>query len=288
MQIPKTGSESITDWMRLKKDHRYAWMRAEELQQCWSFAVVRNPWERMRSWYRFCNAGYHNDVSRLPNPKQACQLARKYARADALGAGGGEGFDRWVHEVLTIKEIGILPNAGDGVWAFASASEWILAKTDPAAVAGHTAAKIDDAGGGNVVMDVSNRTIAMNGDTSSSGGGNISSIHRGVDAVDEVVKFEDLDTFVTSVAKRVHRPPSAVRVINRSGGGGGGGSDDGSDAVRTKSTLTENQTDTREMNTQRGERALLPVQSEQTEALIRSHFAYEINRFGYTDPYNTV
>lgn len=231
---------------------------------------VRNPWDRMWSWFKFCNAGYHNDVARLPNPKQACQLARDVnVEIDGDGASVGSstrggtvssGFDRWVRHVLSVKEIGILPNAGDGVWAFASASEWILKKEHDR---GRTPSNGDNGGGGGF-----------------GGGGGDGSGSERFDAVNEVVKFEDLDDFVVRVAKRVHRPASAVRVINKSGAGGV--------KINAETFSATEDGDARPplqavgLSEGKGGYMPVPTLSKATEALMRLHFAYEIERFGYT------
>lgn len=249
---------------------------------------VRNPWDRMWSWFKFCNAGYHNDVARLPNPKQACQLARDVnVEIDGDGASVGSstlgtvssGFDRWVRHVLSVKEIGILPNAGDGVWAFASASEWILKKEHDR---GRTPSNGDSGGGGGF-----------------GGGGGDGSGSERFDSVNEVVKFEDLDDFVVRIAKRVHRPASAVRVINKSGAGGvsaGPGMPRGASRhisereskINAETISATEDGDARPplqavgLSEGKGGYVPVPMLSKATEALMRLHFAYEIERFGYT------
>lgn len=113
VQIPKTGSESLTALLGLEKDHRYA--RNRDLSRCFSAAVVRNPWDRMMSWYSFCRAGHleRSGKMSLPRPFQACTLARN------------SGFEQWLPQVLRDKSLGMLDNT-PGVWAFESASAWIL------------------------------------------------------------------------------------------------------------------------------------------------------------------
>lgn len=120
VQIPETGTETLMDLLGQDKDQR-----KKDLTACWSFAVVRNPWDRMVSWYSTCRSGYTKFVSSdstipsalslrtLPYPKQACDLAQRI------------GFNEWLFEVLTNRSIGLL----SGTWMFADSSQWLLDET---------------------------------------------------------------------------------------------------------------------------------------------------------------
>eukprot|EP00927_Polykrikos_kofoidii_P080414 TRINITY_DN7727_c0_g1_i5.p1 TRINITY_DN7727_c0_g1~~TRINITY_DN7727_c0_g1_i5.p1 ORF type:complete len:557 (-),score=63.62 TRINITY_DN7727_c0_g1_i5:23-1510(-) len=65
----------------------------QNLNACWSFAIARNPWDRMRSWYLYCRKGYQGLYGNLPHPRRACALAR---RLD---------FSAWLEEVLSKPDL---------------------------------------------------------------------------------------------------------------------------------------------------------------------------------------
>mmetsp|Transcript_4607 Transcript_4607/g.9994 ORF Transcript_4607/g.9994 Transcript_4607/m.9994 type:complete len:176 (-) Transcript_4607:290-817(-) len=93
-------------------------MRERELRGCNSAVVVRNPWNRMLSWYSFCRSGYHGEYTHVPSPRGACLLAR-----DSIS------FDTWLTAVLDLnnRHLGMLPGS-PGVWAFDSAAAWVLTR----------------------------------------------------------------------------------------------------------------------------------------------------------------
>lgn len=52
VHIPKTGGTSVESWLRLKThDHR---RHDHQKPNEFSFAFVRNPYDKMRSWYTYC------------------------------------------------------------------------------------------------------------------------------------------------------------------------------------------------------------------------------------------
>jgi len=112
VQIPKTATEFICSVLGLSKNHMHAASR--DLSECWSFAVVRNPLERMLSFYAFCRTGYKGGkvFQAIPSPTRACKLAHELDS------------DTWIQRVLADSAIGMLDHT-PGVNAFESASAWV-------------------------------------------------------------------------------------------------------------------------------------------------------------------
>ena len=75
VHIPKTGGTTIEAVLKIPKNHALAFDRFQELERPTTFtvAVVRNPWDRALSWYRFCVAG----AGPPPHPVAHCTFARK-------------------------------------------------------------------------------------------------------------------------------------------------------------------------------------------------------------------
>lgn len=78
--IPKTGGESLEGALSIKKDHKEWWDRSEEREKIGdsnrvSITIIRNPYSRMLSWFRFCLHGWRGY---LPGPTKHCLLAHQY------------------------------------------------------------------------------------------------------------------------------------------------------------------------------------------------------------------
>jgi len=81
--VPKTGGESLEMALGIKKNHSPWWNRqtaASHRLEHVAVTIVRNPYDRMMSWFRFCLHGYRGG---LPGPKAHCLLAHSHI-ADTL------------------------------------------------------------------------------------------------------------------------------------------------------------------------------------------------------------
>eukprot|EP00927_Polykrikos_kofoidii_P080416 TRINITY_DN7727_c0_g1_i8.p1 TRINITY_DN7727_c0_g1~~TRINITY_DN7727_c0_g1_i8.p1 ORF type:complete len:583 (-),score=45.90 TRINITY_DN7727_c0_g1_i8:81-1706(-) len=101
VQVPKVASHSLVTLLGVPMSHHTA--RDHNLSACWSFAIARNPWDRMSSWYLYCRKGY-GMYGDLPKPYRACALAR---RLD---------FSAWLEKVLTKSDLNHLD----------SVARWVL------------------------------------------------------------------------------------------------------------------------------------------------------------------
>jgi hypothetical protein len=83
--VPKTGGESLEMALGIKKSHGTWSQRTRqgkdyEPSNNVAVTIVRNPYHRMLSWFRFCLHGYRGH---LPGPEIQCLLAHEHI-ADAL------------------------------------------------------------------------------------------------------------------------------------------------------------------------------------------------------------
>lgn len=106
LHAPKTGGETLLRWLGLEKDHRAASERRAEIwrshkRKAFVFAVVRNPYARMFSWFRYCIHGHHvaGQPTELPRPHELCRAARRRAMAlDVVDAAAvSAALEAWLH-----------------------------------------------------------------------------------------------------------------------------------------------------------------------------------------------
>ena len=100
VHVPKTGGSSIEHAFGYRKDHRLAYDRVNELNRTLGFSIVRNPFDRMLSWYRFCISGF-GIHSRIPLPTAHCTLAREISIRNETHA---INFENWLTAVLLDPE----------------------------------------------------------------------------------------------------------------------------------------------------------------------------------------
>ena len=74
--IPKTGGEALEQAFGIEKNHN-PWTtrnKGDDIENIIAFTVIRNPFDRMLSWFRFCLHGYYGH---LPDPVRFCLLAHQ-------------------------------------------------------------------------------------------------------------------------------------------------------------------------------------------------------------------
>ncbi|EKX43328.1 hypothetical protein GUITHDRAFT_110743 [Guillardia theta CCMP2712] len=105
LHIPKTGGETIERALDLHKNHLPAVDRAREYARPHvSFSVIRNPFDRMLSWFRFCLHGWRGQ---LPDPKKQCMLAHRLINAfpgKHNVSTVGRAFEAWLETTLGSPE----------------------------------------------------------------------------------------------------------------------------------------------------------------------------------------
>ena len=96
VHIPKTGGESLEALLGTRKNHSLARNRPEiadgykyhghsgaesNRTRHFAFSIVRNPFDRFVSWFRFCLDGWYNPnrgVVETPQPRVLCRAAMRY------------------------------------------------------------------------------------------------------------------------------------------------------------------------------------------------------------------
>ena len=122
VHIPKTGGETVEKILRITKNHYNASTRKME-DPCWDrkfkFTVVRNPWDRMLSFYFHLrksldetNRYYHHPM----NPKRAWKLATSLP------------FNEWIVKVLVDNPDAGVTSYGNDL--LASAHDYLFSKDE--------------------------------------------------------------------------------------------------------------------------------------------------------------
>lgn len=117
VHVPKTGGETFEQAFGLVKSHDRAYKRTDlDGPDVLSFAVVRNPFDRAFSWFKFCLAGWHS-YEIVPNPRPQCLLARELAALQDTYAA----FNSWVQVVFGTKG-----TQGQHMWITNTFSDYIM------------------------------------------------------------------------------------------------------------------------------------------------------------------
>jgi hypothetical protein len=116
IHIPKTGGNTITNWMRdnfdievsKRKQHADVAVAQERFGNLgWTFCVVRNPWDYMVSWYTFkiylCNA-YIKNINEMPDKivpeKEKWNLEIQKEKLKKLE----QGFEPWLIQTGVVEQ----------------------------------------------------------------------------------------------------------------------------------------------------------------------------------------
>ena len=110
VHFPKTGGESLTEMLNVTKTHftMPEFERLGELaKQHVAVTVIRNPFCRMKSWFRFCLHGYRG---LMPVPKPLCEQAHRMIQKTRDDNGGNHSmaslsmaFELWLELILPQK-----------------------------------------------------------------------------------------------------------------------------------------------------------------------------------------
>lgn len=120
MHIPKTGGETIEKVLYMKKNHDLALNRnlcRHDLiadSKIW-FTIVRNPYDRLFSWFKFCFHGWRGSIP-TPRAFNHCDLVDKEAEANPnmTRIDAQDLFDRWLVSTKTVYDA---HNTKDGTTA---------------------------------------------------------------------------------------------------------------------------------------------------------------------------
>lgn len=117
--IPKAGTTSISKWFSLPHEH---WTIAQKQDQditkynnaTFRFAVVRNPFARMFSWFHFCVCNH-----KLPGPHSYCKRALGFSAA--AGEDQHLAFQNWLKHWINNPGV-------RNYWITTPQKEWITNK----------------------------------------------------------------------------------------------------------------------------------------------------------------
>jgi len=105
LHVPKTGGETLEEALKIMKNHYTAEERKNDfLKPHVAVGIIRNPFDRMLSWFRFCLHGWRG---RLPGPIKNCGLAHKFINANSTShtvASVQLAFQNWVHAMTVDPE----------------------------------------------------------------------------------------------------------------------------------------------------------------------------------------
>jgi len=144
LHVPKTGGESIEAMFgMLMNNHMTSVEREEEIHNPsmtpFVISVVRNPYDRAFSWFRYCIHGHHHSA-KIPLPDTVCYLARQMFATEAGVAAGAEASEfgapqvqrmvlRWLQSDV-LRAIIEAPNAMNGEYWFTRSMKDFLANAD--------------------------------------------------------------------------------------------------------------------------------------------------------------
>mmetsp|Transcript_21218 Transcript_21218/g.36213 ORF Transcript_21218/g.36213 Transcript_21218/m.36213 type:complete len:347 (-) Transcript_21218:400-1440(-) len=104
IHIPKTGGESLEAALSLTKSHAPAFRRKPRLNAkgSLSITIIRNPFSRMYSWFRFCLHGWRG---RLPGPTTSCLKAHQFLNEQyhKTNAPIAVAFEHWLEYIFAIR-----------------------------------------------------------------------------------------------------------------------------------------------------------------------------------------
>jgi len=137
IHIPKTGGESFEAAFHLQKNHNLADARHDNFfngngtkrEDVFVISVIRNPFSRTWSWFRFCVHGWRGD---LPTPADECTAALRLVldlqnKGKLKESNVREAFSNWVN-LLDKNEHNAFHGRGYSWKLWTPMSEWLVDK----------------------------------------------------------------------------------------------------------------------------------------------------------------